>query len=155
MAYEFKQIRTIEFVDTDMAGIVHFSNYFRFMESTEHAFFQSHGRRLHEHEGDGMTGFARVHAECDYRRPLRYLDRVEIHLLVARLGRSSLDYRFIFRRVGDQGEPCEPEEVAQGSLTVVCVRRSAPGDALQRAELPPELTAFLETAPAELLPEKP
>ena len=29
--------------DTDMAGIVHFSNFFRYMERVEHAFFRSLG----------------------------------------------------------------------------------------------------------------
>jgi acyl-CoA thioesterase FadM len=37
MPYEFKHIRRVEFSDTDMAGIMHFSNFFRFMESTETA----------------------------------------------------------------------------------------------------------------------
>ena len=32
MAYEFKTLRRVEFVDTDVAGIVHFANYFRFLE---------------------------------------------------------------------------------------------------------------------------
>ena len=41
MAHEFKLTRRIEFFETDLAGIVHFSNFYRMMESTEHAFFRS------------------------------------------------------------------------------------------------------------------
>ena len=41
MAYEFKMKRQVEFADTDMAGIMHFANFFRFMEVTEHAFYRS------------------------------------------------------------------------------------------------------------------
>jgi len=44
MPYEFKHTRRVEFAETDMAGIVHFSNFFRMMESTEHAY--SHIKRL-------------------------------------------------------------------------------------------------------------
>jgi acyl-CoA thioester hydrolase len=33
MAFEFKLTRRVEFAETDMAGIVHFSNFFRYMES--------------------------------------------------------------------------------------------------------------------------
>ncbi|MBT4624880.1 MAG: acyl-CoA thioesterase, partial [Verrucomicrobia bacterium] len=33
MAYEFKFVRTVEFSETDMAGIVHFSNYCKYMEA--------------------------------------------------------------------------------------------------------------------------
>ena len=32
MPYEFKAVRRVEFSETDMAGIVHFSNFFRYME---------------------------------------------------------------------------------------------------------------------------
>src|SRR5260221_14772436 len=43
MPYEFKHTRRVEFSDTDMAGIMHFSNFFRFMEATETAFMRSLG----------------------------------------------------------------------------------------------------------------
>ena len=49
MAYEYKMTRRIEFAETDMAGIVHFSNFFRMMEATEHAFFRSLGLSIHAH----------------------------------------------------------------------------------------------------------
>ena len=39
MAYK----RRVEFAETDMAGQVHFSNFFRYMEAAEHAFFRSLG----------------------------------------------------------------------------------------------------------------
>ncbi|MHC4993297.1 MAG: acyl-CoA thioesterase, partial [Planctomycetota bacterium] len=48
MPHDFKLLRTVEFFETDMAGIVHFSNYFRYMEATEHAFFRSFGATVHE-----------------------------------------------------------------------------------------------------------
>ena len=34
----FRTSRRVEFVDTDMAGIVHYSNFFRFMEAAEVSF---------------------------------------------------------------------------------------------------------------------
>ena len=43
MAFEFKAIRRVEFSETDMAGIVHYSNFFRYMETAEHGFFRSLG----------------------------------------------------------------------------------------------------------------
>ena len=33
MAYEFKVQRRVEFSETDMAGIVHYANFFRYMET--------------------------------------------------------------------------------------------------------------------------
>jgi len=55
MAYEFKVVRRVEFSDTDMAGIVHYSNFFRYMETAEHAFFRSLGF-LGRHAPGGPTG---------------------------------------------------------------------------------------------------
>ena len=36
----FQTTRRIEFGDTDMAGIVHFANFFRFMEAAECEFLR-------------------------------------------------------------------------------------------------------------------
>ena len=42
----FVTSRRVEFVDTDMAGIVHFTNFFRYMEQAEAEFFRSQGHSL-------------------------------------------------------------------------------------------------------------
>jgi hypothetical protein len=39
MACRFEITERVQFSETDMAGIVHFSNFFRYMERVEHAFF--------------------------------------------------------------------------------------------------------------------
>ena len=65
MPYEFKLTRRVEFAETDMAGIVHFSNFFRMMEATEHAFFRSLGLTIHGHEHGTTTGWPRVSASFD------------------------------------------------------------------------------------------
>ena len=38
MGSAFVMRRRVEFIDTDMAGIVHFATYFRYMETAEHEF---------------------------------------------------------------------------------------------------------------------
>jgi YbgC/YbaW family acyl-CoA thioester hydrolase len=76
MAYEFKITRRVEFSETDMAGIMHYSNYFRFMETAEHQFYRSLGFSVVLAQHNPPLGFPRVHAECDYKRPLRFEDTV-------------------------------------------------------------------------------
>ena len=115
--------------------------------------YRSLGFHLHEQRDGRMTGFARGKAACEFRAPLRYLDEMEIHLLVERVGTSSLSYRFVFRRVEDRGTPCSPVTVAVGSLSVVSVARAAGDERLQATPLAPELAASLEAAPPELLQE--
>ena len=41
MGQVFKTQRRVEFRDTDTAGIVHFSNFFAYMEQAEHALLRS------------------------------------------------------------------------------------------------------------------
>jgi len=117
MAYEFKIVRRVEFSETDMAGIVHYSNFFRYMEAAEHAFFRSLGFSVVTSQVDPPVGWPRVHAECDYREPLRFEDEIEVHMSVTEKRSKSLKYDFVFRKLNSS----PPAEVARGSLTVVCV----------------------------------
>ena len=114
MPSEFKHTRRIEFAETDMAGIVHFANFFRMMETTEHEFFRSLGFSIHEHENGTTIGWPRVSASCDFSRPLRFEDVVEIHLIVAEVRSRSIRYQFIFRNAADGAE------VARGTVSTVC-----------------------------------
>src|SRR5438445_4034138 len=46
MPTEFSILRRIQFSETDMAGIVHFANFFRMMAEVEHAFLRTVGLRV-------------------------------------------------------------------------------------------------------------
>lgn len=146
MAYEFKVTRRVEFSETDMAGIMHFSNFFRFMESAEHAFFRSLGFSVAPGGAGPDTGWPRVHAECHYHAPLRFEDMVEIHLLVAARKSKAITYQFRFLKVNSP----PAVEVARGSVTVVCVIYK-PGAPMRARAIPAEVAAKIEVAPAELL----
>ncbi|WCJ58693.1 thioesterase family protein [Fontisphaera persica] len=144
MPSEFVHRRRVEFAETDMAGIMHFTNFFRFMESAEHAFFRSLGFSVARPDGDGRLGLPRVHAHCDYLAPLRFEDEVEIRLRVAKKSRRSLTYHFTLRRV----HPAPEVEAARGVITVVCVEHRADGT-LKAVPLPEALARALEAAPPE------
>lgn len=149
MPYEFKMTRLVEFAETDMAGIMHFANYFRYMEAVEHAFFRSLGLSVHESTAEGMIGFARVHASCDYRAPLLYQDEVEVHLLVAKKSSKSITYEAIFRKVNNADG-----DIARGRWTVVCVAKDRGDTQLKSVAFPEEVNSKIEVAPAELLDAK-
>src|SRR5229473_2162392 len=121
MPYEFKLVRRVEFSETDMVGIVHYSNFFRYMESAEHGFFRSLGFSVVTRQVDPPLGWPRVHAECDYKHPLHFEDEVEIHMLVSEKKSKSLSYAFRFRKLNSS----PPIEVARGALRVVCVTHQA------------------------------
>ena len=146
MAYEFKLVRTVEFHETDMAGIVHYSNFFRYMESAEHGFFRSLGFSVVAADTRPRIGWPRVHAECDYLQPLRFEDQVEIHLLVCEIKSKALSYVFRFRKLNAS----PPVEVAWGKLTVVCVTHEADGK-MKATAMPKAIAERIQVAPAELL----
>jgi acyl-CoA thioester hydrolase len=146
MSYEFQISRRVEFSETDMAGIMHFSNYFRFMETAEHGFFRSLGFSV-AHSRLGLEiCLPRVHAECDYTVPLRFEDEVQVRLLVERKGRRSLTYQFRFSRLSGSSQ----QEVARGRLTVASVERQADGS-LKAVPLPQAIADKIEQAPAHML----
>lgn len=106
--------RRVEFADTDMAGIVHFSRFFVFMETAEHALRRHLGFEVH-HVADGAPiGWPRVAASCDYKSPARFGDELDLEVRVLELGRSSVTFGVDFRR-GDT-------LLATGRMTSVCCR---------------------------------
>lgn len=147
MAHEFKQRRRIEFYETDLAGIVHFSNFFRFMESAEHAFFRSLGLSLHREEKGHVFGFARVRATCDYRYPARYQDLLEVRLRVIKKTASSFTYSFSFHTVDEAKDAVEGRELAFGELKVVCVSKGPEDERLRTTDMPREIAEAVEVAP--------
>ena len=130
----FRTTRFVEFGDTDMAGIVHFANFFRFMEAAEHAFLRSLGLSVvMESEGE-KYGLPRVSASCDYLRPARFGEELTIDVAVVKLGRSSVSYAFDFTHDG--------ETIARGKVTAVFCRFA---DGRPEAwEIPAEFRAKLE-----------
>ena len=146
MPYEFQVTRRVEFSETDLAGIMHFSNFFRFMESAEHAFFRSLGFSVTGSRSRIAVCLPRVHAECDYAVPLRFEDEVQVRLLVERKGRRSLTYQFRFCRLNGS----TPEEVARGRLTVASVKLQANGG-MKAVPLPKVIANYIQQAPAHML----
>jgi YbgC/YbaW family acyl-CoA thioester hydrolase len=146
MPYEFQITRRVEFSETDMEGIMHFSNFFKFMESAEGAFFRSLGYSVVLSRNGLAMGLPRVHAECDYEAPLRFEDEVLVHLLVEKKGSRSLTYQFRFYRLDGPAR----QQVARGRVTAVCAARQKDGS-MKAVPLPPVLAEKIEVAPAELL----
>lgn len=144
MPYDFKLTRRIEFAETDMAGIVHFANYYRMMEAAEHAFFRSLGGSIHSHD-DGVTiGWPRVSASCDFRRPLRFEEEVEIHLLIEEVRSRSIRYLFVFRKL-------DGTQVARGRVAAVCATVDKVSGKLVPVAIPEKIRSQISAAPAEML----
>ncbi|MCA9078307.1 MAG: acyl-CoA thioesterase [Planctomycetaceae bacterium] len=109
---QFIATRRVQFSETDMAGIVHFSNFYRWMEETEHEYYRSLGLSIMEANDDGTyLGWPRVSASCTFERPLTYDDEFEVRLDVERIGVKSINYVMEF---------WQEQRLAYGRLKTAC-----------------------------------
>ena len=136
--------RRVQFYETDAAGIVHFSNFFRYMEEAEHALWRENGVSIVPAEP--THGWPRVAASFDYKRPLRFEDEFEVHLTVTKISTRSLTYgcRLV----------CRGETVADGSMTIVCVQR-ADDDTMRAAPIPEPIVALFRPPSPEVPADQP
>ncbi len=110
---EFITKRRVEFASTDMAGIVHFANFYRWMEEAEHEYFRSLGLTIMEKQADGTyIGWPRVSASCHFEAPAYHDDILEIRMNVERVGFKSLTFYVEFYR--------DVKRLAHGRMKTAC-----------------------------------
>lgn len=136
MGRTFETTRRVEFAETDMAGVVHFANYLRWMEEVEHEFFRSLGTSVMRPEGDATIGWPRVHVSCEYFGPLRFEDEFTITLTIMDVSEKSMTYEAVFTLDG--------RRVARGRAKTVCCRTTA--DGFTSIRIPDDLRSLLESS---------
>ena len=146
MAHHFEITERVQFSETDMAGIVHFSNFFRYMERVEHAFFRSMGMSIVDpvDHGDERVGWPRVHASCDFMAPLKFEEEFRIELLVEEV-RSKV-IRYLIRLWHLNGTLA-----GEGRLIVACVKKDPESGKMKAVSIPERIRSKIEAAPAEML----
>ena len=110
MTVPFNITRRVQFAETDMAGVLHFSNYYRWMEEIEHAFWRSRG--LSVLIDGGEISWPRVKTGCEYYDPARFEDEVLLTLRVINVGDSSVAFEVEFHR--------DDRRLAKGTTIAVC-----------------------------------
>lgn len=127
---EFVYRRRVQFPETDASGIVHFTNFFKYVEEAEHAMWRAAGLSIAER--DATIGWPRIAASFEFRKPLRFEEEFDVHIRVAEKTRKTIRYGAVLKK-GD-------ELLAEGSLTIICVRR-VPGEPVRAMDIPPEIDA--------------
>ena len=133
---EFIYHRRVPFPETDASGIVHFTNFFKYVEEAEHAMWRAAGVSIAE-RSSGLS-WPRVAASFDFKRPLRLEDEFDVHIKVAEKKSKTIRYSAELKKDG--------EVLAVGSLTIICARRQ-PGEPLRACDIPPEISARFDIAP--------
>lgn len=137
MSAPFCHRRRVEFRDTDAAGIVHFSVFFNYMEEAEHAFLRNLGLDVFLLDNETAISFPRVAAKCDYRSPIRFGELVDVETNIERIGKSSVTYKFLFRR--------DETVIAEGQVTAACCELTEAGSP-RSVTIPDNVRAKLERA---------
>jgi len=78
--------------DIDMAGILYFPRQFRFVHEALEDFLESEGYSFDKVFREGEFNFVIVHCEADYLAPLRIGERLEVHMYVENIGRTSFTF---------------------------------------------------------------
>ncbi len=141
MPFEFHTKRRIEFVDVDLAGFVHFSRFFIFMETAEHEFLRSLGTSVHTQIDGHEIGWPRLAASCEYLSPAGFEEVLDIQIVVMRKGRTSMTYDFVFRR--------ESTLIAKGRISSICCTID-PLRGLKPMPIPDFLARKLQARPERL-----
>ena len=81
----------VRFADLDAYGHVNNAIFFTYMETAR---IKLLGEKFVAWQNQGLL-FLVVRAECDYRQPITFSDRLFVAIEVERIGRSSFDLKYL------------------------------------------------------------
>ena len=119
----------VRYAETDKMGVVYYANYFVWFEVGRTDLLRSLGWTYREMEHAGIA-LPVIEAHCDYRRPARYDDEIEIRTRGRMLSPIRMEFTYEVARRGDDtvvasgrtvhaaldptGKPCRlPDRVRQ------------------------------------------
>lgn len=128
---EFRYRRRVQFAETDLVGVVHFSWIARYMEEAEHALWREAGMSIAA--PDAKVLYPRVALSVDFKAPLMFEDEFEVHVRVEAISARTIRYAHTITR----GRTV----VATGTMTAACVAAGPPP--LRVVEIPAEVVRGL------------
>ena len=138
--FEHRSKRRVEWADTDLGGIIHFSRYFVFMETAEHEFLNALGSSVHTVIDGDLYSWPRLSAGFEFRRPVSFEDELHIRVVVLKKGTKSLTFGCELTHEG--------ELVARGQMSSACCILVA-GQPMRAVEIPSPLNDRIAEAPRE------
>jgi len=98
--YNYK--RKINYYETDKMGIVHHSNYIRFLEEARCSMLEAAGMPYSEFEKQGVL-IPVLSVNCNYKSHVTFDDMIEIKTLIKEFNgiRLTMQYEIINKKTGD------------------------------------------------------
>jgi acyl-CoA thioester hydrolase len=97
----FKRSFRVHWVDTDIAGVMHFSNFFRYFEACEEEFYRSLSLPLTEIRDRLGVLLPRVEAHCQYKAACRFDELIDVTLKVREVQEKTIIYDYQIIRQSD------------------------------------------------------
>ena len=125
---EHRLTRRVQFYETDAAGIVHFSWFFRYMEEAEHALWREAGLSIHPEQS--AIGWPRVGASCAFHRALKFEQEFDVTIRVTEITKRTMSYTCEMTQDG--------QRIATGALKIACVSK-LPDGTMKSVDIPEEI----------------
>jgi acyl-CoA thioester hydrolase len=106
----------VGYVDTDAAGVVHHSQYFRYLEQARVELLRAIGVDYLGFERERSLALPVVEVRMKYRAPARFDDLLDVETWVSEGSRAKLVFASQLRRVPDG------LLLHEGSITLACVQ---------------------------------
>jgi len=90
----FKCTFRVHWVDTDVAGVMHFTNYLRYFEACEEEFYRSISLPFDEVRKEFGLRLPRVEAHCNYKAACRFNDLFDVVMRLREVGQKTITWDF-------------------------------------------------------------
>ena len=117
--------RRVQFSETDAAGLVHFTCFFKYFEDAEHALWREAGLSINPE--NAPVGWPRVSASCEFIRPLKFEQEFDVEVRITEMTNRTITYAGEIARDG--------EAVARGTWKIACVTKQ-PDGSIRSTEIP-------------------
>ena len=115
MTEPFRTRLSVRFGDIDRAGIVYYPRFLHYFHVAMEEFFRERLGRNYAEVLDSGFGLPTVHIETDFRKPLRYGDRIDVEVAVVSVGEHSMTWRYRVIREHD-GELAAEAKIGTAGL---------------------------------------
>jgi len=96
----------VRWVDTDALRVVHYSNYFRYVEAAEEELYRSLSFTFKDLNEKYKIAIPRVEAFCQYKAAARFGDIVAVVLRLGEMTEKTIRYDFEIQRKADNETLC-------------------------------------------------
>lgn len=95
---DYTYITRVKYYETDKMGIVHHSNYIRWMEDARTHFFDNAGYKVVQYEAEGVTSPV-ISVECEYKSPSTFDDEIGVDVVLEKYTGVRITFSYVLTKI--------------------------------------------------------